>query len=107
MQRCEWVYVNDVARANIAALYSNVAGEAINVGTGSAETTRQVVDTILRLMDATVEVEYKPFDKPVAYNENVMDVTKSTKVLGFQADTSLEEGLRAQIAYQKAEMQGV
>jgi UDP-glucose 4-epimerase len=106
-QRCEWVYVNDVARANIAALYSNVAGESINVGTGSAETIRQVVDTILRLMDATVDVEYKPFDKPVAYNENVMDVTKSSRVLGFLPSTSLEEGLMAQIEYQRAEMQGV
>ena len=103
-EQCEWIYVGDVAKANIAAMESDTTGESFNIGSGFASTTREVVDIIFSEMGVTTEPTYQPFDKPVSYNQNVMAVEKAEKVLGFRATTDLRTGIRAQIEFQKAEL---
>lgn len=97
--RCEWVYVGDVARANIMAMRSALSGEAINVGAGVSHTTNEVAQTISQLMGTKVQPRYEDFEKQVAYNENLMSTKKAERLLGFKASTTLEEGLKAQIAW--------
>ena len=53
----DYVYVADVARANVLALSGGVAQRAMNVGTGSATTTRELCDAIQRVAGRRVEVQ--------------------------------------------------
>jgi UDP-glucose 4-epimerase len=102
----ELVYVGDVARANIAAMRAESSGEVFNVGTGVGHPTREIVDTVRRLLGSNLEPIYKRPETPLKYTQNIMDVSKADKLLGFRAATSLEDGLAHQIEYQRAEMGG-
>jgi UDP-glucose 4-epimerase len=97
----ELVYVGDVARANRAAMDADVSGQVFNVGTGVAFQTRDVVAAVNRVLGVSIEPDYRTPDKPVRYTETTMDVSKATELLGFTAQTSLDEGLARQIEHQR------
>jgi len=48
-QAYDFIYVQDVARYNVAALKSKVTNEFFNVGTGVQTTIKQLCDAILKL----------------------------------------------------------
>lgn len=100
-QVCDWVYVGDVALANIAAMEASTTGEVFNVGTGHGRSVREVVDIICRILDSDLDPEYTGIPNGVRYNQNIMSCEKAREILGFCASTSLEEGVAAQIEYQR------
>ncbi|MEE2059006.1 NAD-dependent epimerase/dehydratase family protein [Rhodococcus artemisiae] len=104
-QVCDWVYVGDVARANIAAMQSDSTGEVFNVGTGGRRTVAEVIDVIYRLLGVDGQPPiFEPAPEGVRYNQNIMSPEKSEQILGFRAETSLEEGIVAQIKFQRSQL---
>jgi UDP-glucose 4-epimerase len=59
LQTRDFVYVSDVAEANLAALCSDRSG-VVNVGTGRETSVREVVETLLRLSGSEVEIAFGP-----------------------------------------------
>ncbi|PQP23549.1 NAD-dependent epimerase/dehydratase family protein [Rhodococcus opacus] len=103
-QICDWVFVADVARANIAAMQASSTGEVFNVGTGTGRTVAEVIDIIYRLLGSGQPPIYKPAPAGVRYNQNIMSADKSADVLGFRASTTLEDGIAAQIEFQRSQL---
>ncbi len=60
-QAYDFIYVEDVARANIAAMESDKGFGFYNVGTGVQTTIRELCDTILELKNSALKVIYKPY----------------------------------------------
>ncbi len=98
----DFIYVGDVARANVLALEINVSDEAYNIVSGVPVTVRELIETLLRIQGSQVPAEFvpKPGQELVAYRRFSGD--KARRDLGFVPEVGLEEGLRRLIVWAKA-----
>jgi UDP-glucose 4-epimerase len=100
-QAYDFVHVADVARANIAALESDVADRFYNVGTGVQTTITELVTRLIALTGSSIEPEYLPQEQMFVTNR-VGDTTLSREELGFVANIDLDEGLRTVVKWRSA-----
>jgi UDP-glucose 4-epimerase len=93
-QTRDFVYVSDVARANMKALESNTGyGEAFNVGTGKATTVISLFELLRRIIDRK---EIQPIfkrNRPGDIRDSCADVTKTRSILRFTPQVDLKTGL--------------
>jgi UDP-glucose 4-epimerase len=89
----DFVYVGDIARANLAALQSNVTDEVFNVARGEETSLRQLAETLLRVMGSDLELAFKDVVTAGGVARRKADVSKAERLLGFRAEKNLEEGL--------------
>jgi UDP-glucose 4-epimerase len=107
LQTADFVYVEDVARANILAALSDVSDDVFNVGSGTETSLNELVDTLARVMDKDVSPEYAPARTVNVVPRRVADPMKASEVLGFQAHVDLEDGLRRLVAWWRGERRQV
>jgi len=103
-QAYDFIYVEDVARANVLALKSDVNFGYYNVGTGVQTTIKELCDTILELKNSTLEVIYKPYspdDARALVKNRIGSTEKAEKELGFRYKYSVREGLQKLIEWRK------
>jgi UDP-glucose 4-epimerase len=98
----DFIFVTDVARANMLALQSDVTDEVFNVGTGVQTTLRQLCDALLRLQGSIMQPEYQPARTVANVRARKASISKAKKHLGFQAEVDLETGLRELIEWRAA-----
>ncbi len=104
-QAYDFIYVEDVARANICALTSDQLFGFYNVGTEIQTTIRDLCNLILKLKASALEVQYKPYsadDARALVQNRIGSRVKAEKELGFRYAFELEEGLRKLIAWRDA-----
>lgn len=95
-QAYDFIYVEDVARANVNALNSQVSFGFYNVGTEVQTSIKELCDTILRLKNSKLIVQYKPYsadDARALVQNRIGSRQKAEEELGFVFSYSLEEGL--------------
>ena len=95
-QAYDFIYVEDAARCNIAALKSDVAFGFYNAGTEVQTSIKELCDTILRLKNSDLKVTYKPYsadDARALVQNRIGSAAKAKKELGFEYKYPLEEGL--------------
>jgi len=97
-QTRDFVYVKDVVHALMLAMNSDYHG-ALNVGTGKSYSFNEVVEILAKKMD--VDIEPVHVENPIKnYVRHTLDDTsKAEKVLGFQSQYSLHEGIEELIKY--------
>lgn len=96
-QAYDFIYVEDVARANIAALESDVKLGFYNVGTEVQTSIKELCDTILKLKKSDLTVKYIPYSADDArqfVQNRIGSRQKAEKELNFKYKYSLEEGLQ-------------
>lgn len=96
-QAYDFIYVEDVARCNIAALTSDTPFGFYNVGTGIQTSIRDLCNTILRLKKSTLTVTYKPYsadDARALVKNRIGSPVKAKKEIGFEYKYDLETGLQ-------------
>ncbi|PID94120.1 MAG: NAD-dependent dehydratase [Bacteroidetes bacterium] len=103
-QAYDFIYVEDVARANIAALLSEVSHAFYNVGTEVQTSIKKLCDTILDLKQSNLKVKYVPYaddDARQFVQNRIGSRQKAEKEIGFKYKNSLEDGLKKLIAWRK------
>jgi UDP-glucose 4-epimerase len=101
-QAYDFIYVEDVARANISALNSDVKTGYYNVGTEIQTSVKQLCDLILALKKSDLKVTYKPYSADDArqfVQNRIGSAKKAAEELGFKFKYSLEEGLEKLIKW--------
>lgn len=96
-QAYDFIYVEDVARCNVAALTSDTPFGFYNVGTEVQTTIRDLCDTILRLKKSELKVTYKPYsadDARALVKNRIGSAVKAKNDLGFEYKYDLETGLQ-------------
>jgi dTDP-L-rhamnose 4-epimerase len=93
-QTRDLIFVRDVAAANLFLMECPEAdGQALNVGTGLATTMIGLAEALCREYGVPVSVtmpsEFRPGD-----SRHVVHDTSRLRALGFEATTTLSEGLR-------------
>jgi UDP-glucose 4-epimerase len=93
-QTMDFIYVEDVARANLLAATANVSGEVFNVGSGVETSLSDLARLLLRTMESDLPVEHAAPRSINAVPRRLADTTRAREALGFEAQVSLEQGLR-------------
>ena len=96
-QTRDYVYVADLVRANLAALTSDFVG-ALNLGTGVETDVNKLFDHLRRLCGSSVSERHGPA-KAGEQQRSVIDSALAGRVVGWQPEVSLEEGLRRTVAF--------
>ena len=102
-QSMDFVFVDDVARANVLAAQAACTNEAINVANGTETTLSELLDTLLAVMGRTLEPEFKPERKVNAVRRRLAATDKAERLLGFRTEVGLAEGLRRLVAWKRSE----
>lgn len=90
-QERDFVFIEDVVRANLAALEKG-DGEAINIGTGVGTSINQVFELIRQATGTSAPARYGPA-KPGETFRIYLDITRAAQVLGWKPQVSLETGI--------------
>jgi UDP-glucose 4-epimerase len=89
----DFVYVKDIARANIAALQADVTDENFNIGNCEETSLRQLLEALLSVNNSSLEPEFKSSDAVNPVSRRLADISKAKKLLGFAPTVNLHQGL--------------
>ncbi len=104
-QAYDFIYVEDVARANISALESDVKCGFYNVGSEIQTSIRELCSLILELKHSSLQVTYKPYsdDDARQFVQNRIGSAKRAETeLEFKYKYSLREGLQELIKWRES-----
>jgi UDP-glucose 4-epimerase len=92
-QTMDFIYVEDIARANILAAKSNVTNQVFNIASGIEVSLKELAHTLAKVMGTNLQPEYSPARKVNPVQRRLADVSQAREKLNFEAQVSLEEGL--------------
>ena len=94
----EFFYVEDAAKAIVAATEKYNKSDAVNIGAGFEISIRDLIHLIAELMDFKGQIVFD-HTKPDGQPRRQLETTRAQKEFGFVARTSFREGLRKTIAW--------
>ena len=92
-QTMDFVYVEDIARANLLAAESPASDVVLNVASGVETSLNELAAGLLRVMGSSQAIEYGPERKVNAVPRLLAETATALETIGFRAGISLEEGL--------------
>ena len=98
-QTRDYVYVGDVARANLAAAERPLPprgpldARGFNVGTGIETSVVELATALQRAAESDVPVEHAPA-RAGELQRSAVDIAKAAEYLGWRPEVKLEDGLR-------------
>src|SRR3990170_4762986 len=104
-QTRDFIYVSDVVKALVSALSNkNANGETMILGSGIETSINGLYSTVSRILGVNV--------KPIRESKKLGDIRrmrynckKAERILGWKAITTLEEGVKRTIDFQKARVE--
>ena len=97
-QTRDFIFVSDIVDATIASIETTLENRTFNIASGNETTVLELARAIQRITGSTTGLEFLPLrtgDIP----RSVADTARAKKELGFEARTSLEDGLSATIGW--------
>jgi UDP-glucose 4-epimerase len=107
-QTRDYVFVKDVARANVLAASvpissdGNFDGPAFNIATSVQRNVLEVAAAVGQVMGRKPEIEFADA-RPGELFRSALDVSKAKKVLGWTPQHGFEDGLRELVDWFKKE----
>ena len=101
-QSRDFVFVEDVARANITASLSDdsSSGEVFNVGTGIGRSILDVALALKSIMNSDKGPEHGP-ERQGDIRDSLADISKTGELLGFSPEVGFENGLKQTVEWFK------
>lgn len=103
MQTMDFVYVEDIARANILAATADVTDEVFNVASGTETSLVELASTLLEVMDSDLYIQFGPERAVNKVSRRLADTTAARERIGFEAQVDVTEGLRRLVDWWRAE----
>lgn len=98
-QTMDFVFVQDVARANILAAIKPVTDEVFNIASGNETSLNQLAHTLGCAMGVSLPPEYGPARKVNPVPRRLADTSKAERLLAFKAEIPLQEGLSRLVSW--------
>ncbi|GAB3985899.1 NAD-dependent epimerase/dehydratase family protein [Actinoallomurus acanthiterrae] len=102
-QTMDFVFTEDIARANLLAADGDVTDEVFNIGSRTETSLRELAEALLRAMDADLGLEFGPARTVNAVTRRLADVSKAEERLGWKAEIGLDEGLRRLVRWWRSQ----
>lgn len=108
--RC-FTYVADTVEGTVqAATVREAAGHVFNIGSNQETTINELAGLILELTGSDSEITHMPYSSAYGADfeetrRRMPDVARAREVLGFEAGTPLEQGLRRTLAWFQQEIE--
>jgi len=106
-QTMDFIYVKDIARANILAAESPISDEVFNIACGVETSLNDLAYALMKVMDVDIPLEYGPERKVNPVPRRLADTSSARDKIGFTAQVQLEAGLRELVEWwhtQKSEV---
>jgi UDP-glucose 4-epimerase len=102
-QSRDFIYVQDVVRANLlAAATQGVGGQVINIGSGKSVAINQLWKTICSLSGQNIKPEYAP-RRAGDIVESLADAGRAKELLDFECEISFEAGLKSTFEWYRSQ----
>jgi GDP-L-fucose synthase len=98
----EFLYVDDAAEAFVLAAERYDGKEPVNIGAGKEISIRELAELIAELTGFTGEIAWDE-SMPNGQPRRSLDASRAKELFGFEARTSLREGLERTIAWYRAQ----
>jgi UDP-glucose 4-epimerase len=103
LQTMDFVYIGDIARANVLAAQADVTDEVFNIARGEETSLVDLASMLLKVMDSDLSVEHGPERSVNKVSRRLADTSSARERLGFEAEVGLEEGLTRLVRWWRAE----
>lgn len=104
-QAYDFIYVKDVALANLCALESGVDHGFYNVGTGVQTDIRSLCETIMKLKNSSIPIQFVPYgpeDARALVKNRIGSTQRAAEEIGFRYEYTLEKGLQELIDWRQS-----
>ncbi len=102
-QTMDFVFIEDIARANILAANATVTDEVFNVASGTETSLTELALALAAAMGSSLKPEYGPERKVNPVSRRLADTRLAADGLGFRAAVGLDEGLSRLVTWWRAE----
>lgn len=90
----DFVYVKDIAKANVAALIADVTDESFNIGNCEETMLKQLLDVLLKVNNSNLHPEFREANSINPVSRRLADISKAKELLHFIPTISLEQGMK-------------
>jgi UDP-glucose 4-epimerase len=90
----DFVFIDDVARANVLALESDLGDHVLNVASGKETSLNELARSLCDVMGSTAEPEYAPPRSVNPVPRRLADTRLAEELLGFKSEIDLTDGLQ-------------
>jgi UDP-glucose 4-epimerase len=98
-QTMDFVYVADIARANILAAAAPVTDVALNIASGVETSLTQLAEQLLAAMESPLRPEHAAERKVNPVPRRLADIGEARRLIGYEPSMELVDGLRRLVAW--------
>lgn len=98
-QTMDFVYTDDIARANLLAAESAATDEVFNIASGEETSLEQLAQALMRVMGADGELEHGPPRSINSVTRRLADTRAASERLGWKPEVDLQDGLARLVAW--------
>lgn len=98
-QTRDFTFVEDIVQGIIKAAESDVHGEVLNLGTGQETSLNQLVDKLNSVLGTEIAPEHVENPLPNYVQRTKADCSKAKKLIGYEPEHSLDEGIKKTADY--------
>jgi UDP-glucose 4-epimerase len=102
LQTMDFVYTEDIARANLLAADSDVTDEVFNIGSGTETSLIELAHGLQRVMGSSLPLEFGPARDVNNVPRRLADTSAAARRLSWKAEVSLDEGLARLVEWWRA-----
>jgi UDP-glucose 4-epimerase len=104
----DFVYIDDIAGANLAAATSNATDAVFNVASGVETSLNALAETLLKVMGRPdLRPEYGPERRVNSVPRRLAETRNAEAELGFRAEVGLEDGLGRMVEWWQREQERI
>jgi UDP-glucose 4-epimerase len=108
MTTMDFVYIDDIAGANLAAATSNATDAVFNVASGVETSLNALAETLLKVMGRPdLRPEYGPERRVNSVPRRLAETRNAKAELGFRAEVGLEDGLGRMVEWWQREQERI
>ena len=103
LQTMDFVYTEDIARANLLAAASDATDEVFNIASSTETSLIELAQALQRAMGSDLALEFGPPRGVNGVTRRLADTAAAASRLGWKAEIGLDEGLSRLVAWWRAQ----